>query len=491
MLHSQHIRPILLTLALALVLALSFQGGRGLWGPDEGRYSNIALGMVDSADWLTPRRHPEHTHFTKPPMIYWAIAASVKIFGKNEFALRAPGALALIGCVVLLLALGWRLCAPAPWLPGLIFVTSAVPFAAANWINTDFLLTFFETLAILGFVQLWKARDTRSAGFGRALMWLGFALAFMTKGPPGLLPLLPILVFTRQLSRAQGQERVPRLRLVSWRTLLMFALVAFPWYLAVIARNPGLLSFFLVDEVYGRVFTNMHDRSGGTFGIIKVYAPVVLIGMLPWALVLWQRLPTLWRARGSLRQWWLERAPEDRFLLLWCLLPALVFAVATSKMPLYALPLLVPAAMLIARRLLPLDAARLRRVLAIAGLSAVVLLAGKALAPRIPHEKDARDLATAIRANFAPSPGEIVFIDEPALYGLHFYLGSTIERVALGSEMDFSFDSSLADELLEAEDRVWITTRERIERTQAALGPLGRRFEEKAVMGRYVLGRID
>ena len=237
--------------------------------------------------------------------------------------------------------------------------------------------------------------------------------------------------------------------------------MAFPWYLIVIAKHPGLLGYFIYEEVYGRVFTDMHDRSGGTFGVFKMFLPVILIGMLPWAPILWRRLPGIWRTQG-LRQWWRARRAEDQLLLLWCLLPALVFALATSKMPLYLLPLLVPTALLIARRLLPLEARRMRRVLVIAGLSALVLLTGKALVPRIPHEKDARDLAELVRANFQPLPQEVVFIDESAQYGLHFYLGVSVERVALGSQIDFAVDHSLAQELGEQEDRVWITTAQRI-----------------------------
>ena len=145
---NQALHPVLrrataLTLLLTLLLALSFQGIRGLWGPDEGRYSNIALQMVESGDWVTPRRHPEHTHFAKPPMAYWAIAASVSVFGENEFALRLPNGLSLLATVGLLILLGRRLVPAAPWLPGLIFATSFVPFAAANLINTDYLLPLF------------------------------------------------------------------------------------------------------------------------------------------------------------------------------------------------------------------------------------------------------------------------------------------------------------------------------------------------------------
>jgi hypothetical protein len=65
----------------ALLLALLFQGNRGLWGPEEGRLSNVALLMLEQGDWLTPHRHPEHLELSRPPLTYWAVATSVAIFG--------------------------------------------------------------------------------------------------------------------------------------------------------------------------------------------------------------------------------------------------------------------------------------------------------------------------------------------------------------------------------------------------------------------------
>ena len=41
----------------ALALAFAFLGTRGLWDPDEGRYTNVALNMLDSGDWLNPKRN--------------------------------------------------------------------------------------------------------------------------------------------------------------------------------------------------------------------------------------------------------------------------------------------------------------------------------------------------------------------------------------------------------------------------------------------------
>ena len=51
--------------ALALVLALLLPGLRGVWDPDEGRYTNVAMHMLDSGDWLVPHRSEEVAHWTK------------------------------------------------------------------------------------------------------------------------------------------------------------------------------------------------------------------------------------------------------------------------------------------------------------------------------------------------------------------------------------------------------------------------------------------
>ena len=77
---------------VAIVLAFGFLGTRGIWDPDEGRYTNVALNMLDSGDWLNPHRSDEVGHWTKPPLIYWTIAASVAMFGHNAWAARLSSA---------------------------------------------------------------------------------------------------------------------------------------------------------------------------------------------------------------------------------------------------------------------------------------------------------------------------------------------------------------------------------------------------------------
>lgn len=84
----------------------------------------------------------------------------------------------------------------------------------------------------------------------------------MTKGPPGLPSAAAMLLFTRTLP-------APRPALLEVRALILFLIVALPWYLAVMVANPGLLDYFIGYEVVGRVFTDVHDRILGPVGAIK------------------------------------------------------------------------------------------------------------------------------------------------------------------------------------------------------------------------------
>jgi 4-amino-4-deoxy-L-arabinose transferase len=98
--RGQRVRTGWLWIAIVLLYACAFQGTRPLYSPDEGRYTNVALNMLESGDWLRPTLHPEVEHWSKPPLTYWSIAASVATYGHSEFAARLPGALAFAGTVL-------------------------------------------------------------------------------------------------------------------------------------------------------------------------------------------------------------------------------------------------------------------------------------------------------------------------------------------------------------------------------------------------------
>ena len=59
--------------------------------PAEARYALVAREMLESGDWIQPRLN--HVRFyEKPPLTFWGVATSYRLFGFTEFASRLPSA---------------------------------------------------------------------------------------------------------------------------------------------------------------------------------------------------------------------------------------------------------------------------------------------------------------------------------------------------------------------------------------------------------------
>ena len=174
-----------------------------------------------------------------------------------------------------------------PWLPALTYATFAFPPLAANLVTTDTLLTLWETLQAVAFVELWYAATPRDERRARRLLWLAAGLAFMTKGPPGLLLLGASGVFAFLTARGAGLRR-----LFAWDALLVFLVVGGTWYAVVAFREPGVMRYFLVEEVVNRVASDKMHRNAEWYGALKIYVPTVVLGMLPWLpLLVWTWWP--------------------------------------------------------------------------------------------------------------------------------------------------------------------------------------------------------
>lgn len=491
-------RTQLLALALfSLTLALLFQGNRGLWGADEGRYSNVALQMLESGDWLTPHRHPDHIEYARPPLTYWAIAASVAVFGKAEWTLRLPSALAFFGTSLLVFFLARRLCPKRPWLPPLIYATNLVPFLAANYISADSLLTFFETLGVWAFVCMWQAEDVSQARNYRRLMWAAFALAFLCKGPAALLPLLALMVFRRF-----SGLNFP-CSMVGFDGPVTFLLISVPWFIWMFGRgetsgivegNQALIA------IRGSYRPLIELAPGPWYGPIIDYGPILLSGLLPWgalalvlALTQYRTAVTAYFSRLRLRRF-RQIHQESVFLVNWFLLPLAILFLVQVRLWLYVLPLLVPMTLAIGRAMQGLT---IRRWMALAlALWMILILAIKGFVPAYENKRDAREIAASIKA-YVVNPNDqraeqIYFFETTPLYGLKFYLGSNLLRVADQAPRDASFDLRMEQVFQSSpkKSQLWITELNRLSQFQAALARFNLTAEKLHSSDNLVLLRV-
>lgn len=428
-------RPAIFWLiCLLLLLAFAFQGTRALWSTDEGRYTDNALQMIDSGNYLVPAYSPDRVNFSKPPMTYWVIAGAVKAFGHSTWAVRTPYALAFVFTALLLCGMGRRLIPDKPWLPGLIYGCALGPFVAANVVSTDVILTLFEALALFGFVAAEFAPDRRVDRRYIWLMWLGFGLAFLTKGPPGLIALLAILPFIVIRDGWRGLGRIFPLGGV-----MLFLIVGFAWYVVVMLRYPWLFHYFLHYEIYDRLFTATQHRHPQWYGWIEVYAPVFIFGTLPW----W---PALGRGMATVvapQRWryWRRMPGMDLFLVLWLLIPLAIFCLAQSRLPLYVLPLFQPLSLMLALKLrnrISLTGTGQRALL---GLWVVILIGLKAgigfgMHPAKDNRLRAQQLGQYTQgANYAAlafveNTNSDVGVEEHTPWGMRLYTGKTVYGIA-------------------------------------------------------------
>lgn len=428
-----------LAVAVVLVMAAAGLGGRPLWEPDEGRYVAVALEMLRSGDWLHPALHHEHPHYTKPPLTYWAIAASIGIFGPHEWAARLPNGLAFIGAALGVAMLARRVAPGRAAVCAMVYATAAMPFIAHQIITTDTLLTLFTTAGVTLFVYGWRPGRAYRRRWMDA-MWMAFGMGFLTKGPPSLLPLAAVLGVVLVHDGPGGLRR-----LLSPVGVTLFLAIGGGWFGLVILQKPELAGYFLHDEFINRIASDMHDRNAEWY-MAMMYPVLLVAGMLPWAIG-WFRQPEWWRPA------WLVRWMHDPLLslmLLWIGLSLTVFMVSSSRLPLYVLPLF-PALAVCTGRIMPPSFPHDRGAWASLAATVGIMLLITAVGAVIESPKDARRMTTELR--LTPGLAEVVYVDRNPVYGVSFYSGLSVEEVALLNEARRGAHS-FAEELDEREGRL-------------------------------------
>ena len=294
--------------ALGLICPLLAAPRVPLVDPDEGLHAAIAQEMVERGDWLVPRLFGE-PYFERPIFYFWAIAASLKLFGDSEMAVRLPGLLFGMAGTLTTAAVAWRLLGRRTGLvAGVFYASMILPLALVQMPAHDVALVPWVNLALLCF---WESEGERRKDEGgrmkdegpfrlspfafRLSAWAAAAgvllgLAILTKG----------LVGVALVGVAYGGYLVVsrRLRVVhcfrAALALVIAAAVASSWYLAVEHANPGFLRYYFFERHVLGYFTESQPHGAAPWWY---YLPVLLVGGLPWV----GYVPVL--ARDALARW--------------------------------------------------------------------------------------------------------------------------------------------------------------------------------------------
>ena len=321
-------------------LCLPNLGGPSLWDIDEGNNAEAAREMWCASNWIVPTCNYRMRE-DKPALLYWLQGAGYTAFGPGEYAARLPSALAALAAILATYELGRRMFTPsAGLLAGLLLGTAVLFCAAAHFANPDSLLDACSLFALFFFWRDYAAGRNGWSPWSAAAAGLGV----LAKGPVGLI--LPAAVALLFLLWRRELRRLLSVRLLTG--LLVFLLVAAPWYVWVTVETKGVWTrgFWMNHNLLR--YTGTLEGHGGPFWYYAVALPA---GCAPWcaffALTAWHTWRGV-RPRPAPAAGAPER-PALQFLLCWIAVFFLFFSASGTKLPNYILPLYPAAALLTGR----------------------------------------------------------------------------------------------------------------------------------------------
>jgi 4-amino-4-deoxy-L-arabinose transferase-like glycosyltransferase len=280
----------------------------------DAAHAQAAQHVAETGNWITCEIDGIR-YIEKPPLPYWLVAGSYRIFGENTFATHLPNALAMLG----LTWLSWAWARRAWGLRGGLYaglgvLTSIGPFLFTRFIIPESILSLFLLIALYGLLTgLEMSRPIRIYW-----MWASVALALLTKGL--IAPVffagaaIPYLLLTGQWRR--------------WRQLkpvtgfLLFLAIAAPWHILCGLANPdqghpvgnhpmignvhGFFYFYFVNEHFLRFFSLRypHDYNKLPFA---AYWLLHLVWLFPWSLFLPALVAVAWKTRHL----WVQHIRHD------------------------------------------------------------------------------------------------------------------------------------------------------------------------------------
>lgn len=254
-----------------------------LW--DEARLANTAIEMLHTHNWLIPTYgYQPDLWSTKPPLMIWLQALSIKAFGINELAVRLPSALAAFTLVLGLYFFIARLSKkPLLGLTVTISLLSTLGYITLHVTRTadyDSLLTALICFAACSFFSY--LHSSKSISLYALFLFLAFGV--LTKGVAALLITPAFILF------ALHKRKFISI-LSDYHTyigFIVFVCIVGGYYFFRYQSNPQYLQAVWENELWGRMATAKENNSGNDWYYIhylffhgyRYYIPFAIFGVI-------------------------------------------------------------------------------------------------------------------------------------------------------------------------------------------------------------------
>jgi 4-amino-4-deoxy-L-arabinose transferase-like glycosyltransferase len=277
-------------IALAVLLHVATIGSGDLYSQTEGQYAGAAREMVETHHWLLPTNNGA-PRLQKPPLLYWLIIISFKLFGVNAATARLPVALAVVACTGLIFLIGekltdyWR-----GFIAGLIYLSLCGTFLLARIVMPEPLVSALIAGTIFCAIGGYQHRRNRRIWF--AGVWICSAFACLTKGLLGIA--YPAAIFL-VLSIFYREARIRFRGLLRWEYLAIFALIVAPWHIWAQWHFPGYFRYQISSEWMGHL-RGLTDETHDFLGVPAYQFLVMhLAWWFPWSIALLLGVIFAWR----------------------------------------------------------------------------------------------------------------------------------------------------------------------------------------------------
>ena len=310
-----------------------------LFDRDEPRYAKATAEMLTSGNFAEPTFNGEY-RLHKPPAIYWLMAGAVKLIGRSELAFRLPSIVATGLSLLLLCRIQRRLLGGSGAWAMLILATSTIMMMAGTWAITDAVLLLTVVAAMTLFVDdlLVGPRWWRTLLAGA--IW---GASLLVKGPVGVGVILASIGLSWWLT-----PRDSKLTARYWLHILVALVIGvgviLAWAIPTNIATGGKLVEVVNEQFVQRLFTPMEGHGGAFWPTLPFYLPVLIVGFLPWTMLLGSSASAAMGGRAGGR-------PGRAIIIGWALPTFVIMSLVATKLPHYILPMF-PALALAAAGLL-------------------------------------------------------------------------------------------------------------------------------------------
>jgi 4-amino-4-deoxy-L-arabinose transferase-like glycosyltransferase len=392
-------------MALSAALLFFDFGAHVLSTNDETRFPLMARDILARGHWLLPEINGAPM-LNKPPLHAWLIALAAWPTGAvTQRTAALPSLLAGLALVAGTYWVGRRAFdAQVGFTAGLIAVTTAGVFSLARSPVPDMTLSCAMVAAIGAFV----AAEFEGRPGALIAFYVLVGIAFWSKGPVGLLPLVIAVLYEIATYGWAGP-----LRLASRTGLALLGVAVVAWSGLALGVGRGTMVDEVVVNDYGAYFV---AGSSVRRGLFEPLAHALTIS-LPWSLLLPIALARTLRGVEP------PRGPGTRLAAVWTAVVFVAVALSHRQRWRYYLPLCAPVALLLAAWVRDLRWPRCMRAFAVAWVVVAVGLAVGQTTLTARHDRATDWRAFAQEAGGIP--GALFALDAPELV-FEFYLGRPI-----------------------------------------------------------------